>query len=279
MDTITLAGPLEAKLDAIQNAGFSQVMLKANDLAGHPQGWQAAVKAIRSSGLRGTGFQVLRDFEGLSGHLHQYKVDIAKTMLEMCAALGCEVMLACSSTSTHATADLDAIARDLRKLAMLAVPFGIRVAYEALSWGRAVNEYTTAWDVVCRADCPNLGLARLVSRAGRELRARCHRRARAVAHFPGPAVGLHVAGNPDVRGAHRHRAYVSRVSRRGRAHAAAREIVLKLDAWVMQATTASRSSTTTTSSCRCRWSPSVRGYRRFGWPRTCCAARRLCPEH
>jgi sugar phosphate isomerase/epimerase len=158
MDTITLAGPLEAKLDAMQEAGFSQVMLKANDLVGHPQGWRAAVKSVRSSGLRGTGFQVLRDFEGLAGHLHQYKVDIAKTMLEMCAALDCKVLLACSSTSTHASQDLDHIARDLRKLAMLAIPYGIRIAYEGLSWGRTVNEFTTAWDVVCRADCPNLGL-------------------------------------------------------------------------------------------------------------------------
>lgn len=158
MDTITLAGPLEAKLEAMAAAGFQQVMLKANDLVGHPQGWQAAVKAVRASGLRGTGFQVLRDFEGLSGHLHQYKVDIAKTMLEMCAALGCDVLLACSSTSTHASQDPDHLARDLRKLAMLAVPFGIRIAYEGLSWGRTVNEFTTAWDVVCRADCPNLGI-------------------------------------------------------------------------------------------------------------------------
>jgi sugar phosphate isomerase/epimerase len=158
MDTITLAGPLEAKLEAMAQAGFGQVMLKANDLVGHPQGWQAAVQAVRSSGLRGTGFQVLRDFEGLSGHLHQYKVDIARTMLEMCAALGCDVLLACSSTSTHASTDLDHIARDLRKLAMLAIPFGIRIAYEGLSWGRTVNEFTTAWDVVCRADCPNLGV-------------------------------------------------------------------------------------------------------------------------
>lgn len=158
MDTITLAGPLAAKLEAMQQAGFSQVMLKANDLVGHPAGWEAAVREVRASGLRGTGFQVLRDFEGLSGHLHQYKVDIAKTMLEMCAALGCEVLLACSSTSTHATQDLDHIARDLRKLAMLAVPYGIRIAYEGLSWGRTVNEFTTSWDVVCRADCPNLGI-------------------------------------------------------------------------------------------------------------------------
>ena len=158
MDTITLAGPLEAKMEAMKDAGFSQVMLKANDLVGHPQGWRAAVKAVRASGLRGTGFQVLRDFEGLSGHLHQYKVDIARQMLEMCAALGCDVLLACSSTSTHASADPGHIARDLRKLAMLAIPFGIRIAYEGLSWGRHVNEYTAAWDLVCRADCPNLGL-------------------------------------------------------------------------------------------------------------------------
>ena len=158
MDTITLAGPLEAKLAAMKAAGFSQVMLKANDINGHPGGIEAGVAAVKASGLRGTGFQVLRDFEGLSGHLHHYKIDIAKAMLEMCAALDCKVLLACSSTSAHATQDLDHIARDLRKLAMLALPLGIKIAYEGLSWGRTVNEFTTAWDVVCRADCPNLGL-------------------------------------------------------------------------------------------------------------------------
>ncbi len=158
MDTISLAGPIEAKLEAMKDAGFSQVMLKANDLVGHPQGLDAAVKAVKASGLRGTGFQVLRDFEGLSGHLHEYKVDIAKSMLEMAAALDCKVLLACSSVSAHASQDLDKIAKDLRKLAMLAVPFGIKIAYEGLSWGRTINEFTTSWDVVCRADAPNLGI-------------------------------------------------------------------------------------------------------------------------
>lgn len=158
MDTITLAGSLENKLQAMRDAGFSQVMLKANDIVGHAGGVDAAVRAVQASGLRVTGFQVLRDFEGLSGHLHSYKVDIAKAMLEMAHALGAPLLLACSSTSQHATQDLDAIARDLRKLAMLAVPLGIKVAYEGLSWGRTINEYTTAWDVICRADAPNLGI-------------------------------------------------------------------------------------------------------------------------
>jgi 4-hydroxyphenylpyruvate dioxygenase len=158
MDTITLAGSLENKLLAMREAGFSQVMLKANDIVGHAGGVDAAVRAVQASGLRVTGFQVLRDFEGLSGHLHSYKVDIAKAMLEMAHALGAPLLLACSSTSQHATQDLDAIARDLRKLALLAVPMGIRIAYEGLSWGRTINEYTTAWDVICRADAPNLGI-------------------------------------------------------------------------------------------------------------------------
>lgn len=158
MDTITLAGPLEAKLAAMHAAGFGQVMLNARDIVGHPEGVDAAVRAVRASGLRVTGFQVLRDFEGLSGRLHDYKVDIAKSMLQMCAALGSPVLLACSSTSRHATQDADALAADLRKLAMLALPLNIRVAYEGLSWGRSINEYTTAWDLVCRADLPNLGL-------------------------------------------------------------------------------------------------------------------------
>ena len=48
--------------------------------------------------------------------------------------------------------------RDLRKLAMLALPHGIKVAYEGLSWGRHINEVHTAWDAVEEADFPNLGV-------------------------------------------------------------------------------------------------------------------------
>ena len=159
MDTVSLAGTLPAKLSAVRDAGFSQVMISARDLTGHPEGFDAAVRAVHSSGLRVTGFQVLRDFEGLSGHLHEYKVDVAKAMLEMCHAVGAGVLLVCSSTSTHASAEPVKLAADLRKLAMLALPLRIRIAYEGLSWGRAINEFTAAWDVVLRADAPNLGIA------------------------------------------------------------------------------------------------------------------------
>jgi sugar phosphate isomerase/epimerase len=159
VDTITFAGPLAAKLQAAQAAGFRQVMLNATDLTGDPGGIDAAVAAVRASGLHVTGFQVLRDFEGLSGHLHAYKVDIAKAMLDMCHALNSRVLLACSTVSSHSSEDFSQIVRDLQKLAMLAVPLGIHIAYEALSWGRHVNLYPQAWKLVQAGDRANLGLA------------------------------------------------------------------------------------------------------------------------
>ena len=159
MDTITLAGPIEAKLRAIREAGFTQIMLSARDLVGHPDGEAAAIQAVRDSGLRVTGLQVLRDFEGLTGQLHEYKVDVAKSMLEMARAVRAPLLLICSTTSAHAVEDFDVQVRDLQKLAMLAVPLGIRVAFEGLSWGRFIDDTAGAWALVSAADRSNLGLA------------------------------------------------------------------------------------------------------------------------
>ena len=79
-------------------------------------------------------------------------------MLQMCAATGAKTLLACSSSLKHASRDPQHIVADLKKLAMLALPLGVRVAYEALSWGREVNETQVAYELICQADCPNLGL-------------------------------------------------------------------------------------------------------------------------
>jgi sugar phosphate isomerase/epimerase len=159
MDTLSLAGPLDAKLQAIQDAGFTQVMLSAQDLMHHPLGLEGAVAAVRASGLRVTGFQALRDFEGLTGPLHDYKLGVAKSMLEMCHALDCRLLLVSASTLEQASRDTQALVRDLRKLAMLAIPMNIKVAFEAVPQGRVIQDFLSAWDLVCEADMPNLGLA------------------------------------------------------------------------------------------------------------------------
>jgi sugar phosphate isomerase/epimerase len=160
MDTASLAGPLQAKLAAIRAAGFAQVMISAADVVAHPGGTAAGVRAVRASGLRVTGFEALRDYEGLTGHLHQYKIDVAKGMLEACRAIGGKLLLVEGSTSAHADRTPEAAARDLRKLALLAIPLGIRIAYKgAPSSRRTAAEFAATAELVMDANCPNLGLA------------------------------------------------------------------------------------------------------------------------
>ena len=159
MDTASLAGSLEGKLAAVRRAGFSQVMIAANDVVGHPSGTKAGVKAVRDSGLRVTGLEALRDFEGLDGRMHAYKVDVAKSMLEVCGELGGRLLLVEATSSTHATADAERIVRDLRMLAILAIPMGIRIAYKGMAWSRTTKNFAVAGDLVFRANCPNLGVA------------------------------------------------------------------------------------------------------------------------
>ena len=158
LDTITMAGSLESKLDAAASAGFTQITLWAKDLVGHPDGFDAALSEVRLSGLRVNAIQVMRDYEGLSGPLHRYKIETVKTMLKLCEAVGAERLLICSSTSPHASGDIQHIAADLRKVAMLATPLGLRVGFEALSWGRHVSDFELSWEIVQLADRANLGV-------------------------------------------------------------------------------------------------------------------------
>ena len=153
-----MAGSLESKLDAAASAGFTQITLWAKDLVGHPDGYEAALSEVRLSGLRVNAIQVMRDYEGLSGPLHRYKIETVKTMLKLCEAVGAERLLICSSTSPHASGDIQHIAADLRKVAMLATPLGLRVGFEALSWGRHVSDFELSWEIVQLADRANLGV-------------------------------------------------------------------------------------------------------------------------
>ena len=54
--------------------------------------------------------------------------------------------------------DLESIAADLHELGDLARSFGLSVGYEALAWGRHVNDYRQAWEAVRRAVHGNVGL-------------------------------------------------------------------------------------------------------------------------
>ncbi|HTR58828.1 MAG TPA: TIM barrel protein [Casimicrobiaceae bacterium] len=159
MDTASLAGRLERKLEVIAATGFSQVMISAADIVGHPQGSAAGARVVRDSGLRVTGFEALRDFEGLDDRLHRYKVDVAKSMLAVCCEVGGDLLLVEATTSTHAAQDVERTASDLHKLAILAIPLGVRIGFKPRLGSRTASDLATGAEIVFRADCPNLGLA------------------------------------------------------------------------------------------------------------------------
>jgi 4-hydroxyphenylpyruvate dioxygenase len=64
----------------------------------------------------------------------------------------------CSTVSPEAIGGIDRAAADFRELGERAARRGLRVAFEALAWGRHINDYRDAWEVVRRADHPSIGL-------------------------------------------------------------------------------------------------------------------------
>ena len=159
MNSNTLAGTLEEKLRAVKGAGFGAIVLSGGDLVGHPDGVEVAVELVTESGLRVCAFQMLHDFEGLSGHMLDYKIDIARSLFEMMRSIGAPLLIVASTTSPHASSEPRKMAEDLAMLGTLAALPGIRIAYGALAWGRWISEYTAAWNVVKLADHANVGLA------------------------------------------------------------------------------------------------------------------------
>jgi len=156
--TVSVPGTLQDKLKAIASAGFDGVEIFEQDFitdAGSPRDVGAM---IRDHGLEITLFQPFRDFEGLPGGLRTKAFDRARRKFDVMAELGTDMVLFCSSCHPEALGGIDRAAADFAELGEIAATRGIRVGYEALAWGRHVNDHRDAWEIVRRADHPNIGL-------------------------------------------------------------------------------------------------------------------------
>lgn len=156
--TVSISGDLREKLAAIAAAGFDGVEIFENDFLAF-DGTPAQVGAmVRDHGLEITLFQPFRDFEGLPEPQRALAFERAKRKFGLMNELGTELMLVCSNVSPSAVGGIDRAAEDFRQLGDLAKAHGVRVGYEALAWGRHVSDHRDAWEVVRRADHPNVGL-------------------------------------------------------------------------------------------------------------------------
>ncbi|WIX33417.1 sugar phosphate isomerase/epimerase family protein [Salinicola sp. JS01] len=158
MATLCLSGELMNRLEAIARAGFGGVEIFVDDLQRDTHSARRIGEHCRDLGLTVVALQPFRDAEGLSGEAHRRMLERAERHFDTLADLGGTQLLAASTTLAEARPELTAAADSLGDLAERAATRGMNVAYEALCWGRHVNDYRQAWEVVKLADHPALAL-------------------------------------------------------------------------------------------------------------------------
>ncbi|MBP1871854.1 4-hydroxyphenylpyruvate dioxygenase [Ensifer adhaerens] len=156
--TVSLSGDLRSKLEAIAKAGFDGVEIFENDFLVFDESPRQVGQMVRDHGLEISLFQPFRDFEGMPEPLRTRTFDRAERKFDLMQELGTDLVLVCSNVSPAALGGLDRAAADFRELGERAANRGLRVGYEALAWGRHINDHRDAWEVVRRADHANVGL-------------------------------------------------------------------------------------------------------------------------
>ncbi|GAA1270574.1 bifunctional sugar phosphate isomerase/epimerase/4-hydroxyphenylpyruvate dioxygenase family protein [Arthrobacter pascens] len=155
--TVCLSGTLKEKMQACAIAGFDGIEIFEQDLVTSPLSPEDVRKMAADLGLTLDLYQPFRDFDSVPEDLLAANLRRADAKFRLMSRLGMDTMLVCSNVAT-ATIDDDGLrARQLAALAELAGDHGVRVAYEALAWGKYVNDYEHAHRLVEMVGHPNLG--------------------------------------------------------------------------------------------------------------------------
>ena len=155
--TVCLSGTLNEKLEAIAAAGFKAVEVFENDLLSF-NGTPAEVRRMADDlGLSIAVYQPFRDFEGMPEPQRAKAFARAERKFDTMQKLGCDFLMVCSNVSPESVGGIDRAAADFHELGERAARRGLRVAFEALAWGRHVNDYRDAWEIVRRADHAAVG--------------------------------------------------------------------------------------------------------------------------
>ncbi|MDO0978032.1 bifunctional sugar phosphate isomerase/epimerase/4-hydroxyphenylpyruvate dioxygenase family protein [Mycolicibacterium frederiksbergense] len=156
--TVSLSGSLVEKLHACAAAGFDGVEIFEPDLIASDHSPEEIRHLAHRLGLSLDLYQPLRDLEGVDEATFTENLRRADATFATAQRLGIHTVLVCSNVAT-ATVDSDEVSADqLRRIGDIAQTRGIRIAFEALAWGRFVDDYRRAWRIVQLADHPNVGV-------------------------------------------------------------------------------------------------------------------------
>lgn len=156
--TVSISGDLRDKLSAIAAAGFDGIEIFENDFLTFDGSPRDVGQMVRDHGLEIMLFQPFRDFEGMPEPLRQQGFDRAERKFDVMQELNTDLVLVCSNVSPLALGGIDRAAADFHELGDRAGRRGLRIGYEALAWGRHINDHRDAWEIVRRADHASVGL-------------------------------------------------------------------------------------------------------------------------
>jgi 4-hydroxyphenylpyruvate dioxygenase len=156
--TVSISGALDEKLRAIAAAGFTAVEIFENDLISSGARPREIARLCSDLGLSICAYQPFRDFEGMPEPQRSRNFARAERKFDLMQELGTDLLLVCSNVSPLALGGIDRAADDFRELGERAARRGLRVGYEALAWGRHVNDHRDAWEILRRADHPAIGI-------------------------------------------------------------------------------------------------------------------------
>ncbi len=156
--TVSLSGTLQTKLEAISRAGFDGFEMFDADLTAASESPETVRKMTADLGLTMFALQPFRDFEGMLDAGRSAAFARAERKFDLMERLGTQLLLIPSNCSPDSVDGIGRAADDLHELGERAARRGFRLGYEALAWGRHVRDWTTAWEIVQRADHPLVGL-------------------------------------------------------------------------------------------------------------------------
>ena len=156
--TVSLSGGLAEKLEAIAAAGFTGVEIFESDLLSFNGTPKDVAAMVADLGLKIVTFQPFRDFEGMPEPQRTRTFARAERKFDLMGELGCDLLMICSNVAPDSLGGIDRAAADFRELGERAANRGIKVGFEALAWGRHINDYRDVWEVVRRADHPAIGV-------------------------------------------------------------------------------------------------------------------------
>ena len=156
--TVCLSGSLEEKMIACAKAGFDGIEIFEQDLLVSQMSPEEVRALAQRLGISLDLFQPFRDFEGVEPRVLEQNLRRAEAKFKLMQRLGMDLILLCSNVATATINDDELFVEQIRQLADLASKYQVRIAYEALAWGKYVNTYWHSWQIAKQVDRPNVGV-------------------------------------------------------------------------------------------------------------------------